>query len=214
MRIWGFDILEQGSKATVQDAFDLAQELKDEWERGYGWREPRVANPTLIPHRWGHLDVLLKRKWFERLWVIQELAMAQRATVMCGQCEIAWEAIRGAADTLMSYVLSPEHGPIGNLPFLYTLGISSVTDVSLSNTSDRSNFLSVLYGVKDAIATDARDRLYAVKSLMDVEETDIDIDYSRRVEVVYREWAKKRIQRTKSLEVFSVCTNSTPTISE
>jgi len=77
-------------------------------------------------------------------------------------------------------------------------------------SGNRPNILSVLFSLQHAKAADARDELYAVTSLVEGGEIDIDIDYVRTVEAVYREWAKKRILWTKSLDVFGLVTDSIP----
>ena len=44
------------------------------------------------PEREDALDNLLKRGWFQRIWVIQELVCAGKATTMCGDQSMEWES--------------------------------------------------------------------------------------------------------------------------
>ncbi|KAJ9665469.1 hypothetical protein H2201_004351 [Coniosporium apollinis] len=39
---------------------------------------------------WMGLTALLKRNWFSRRWVVQEITLARRATIHCGSTTIAW----------------------------------------------------------------------------------------------------------------------------
>jgi hypothetical protein len=39
---------------------------------------------------WEALLDLMKREWFSRRWVVQEIAMAQKATIYCGQQQLDW----------------------------------------------------------------------------------------------------------------------------
>lgn len=39
---------------------------------------------------WMGLTALLKRNWFSRRWVVQEITLARRATIQCGSTTIAW----------------------------------------------------------------------------------------------------------------------------
>lgn len=41
--------------------------------------------------RWKHLAHILNREWFERVWVIQEIAKSKTATVVCGKQEMPWK---------------------------------------------------------------------------------------------------------------------------
>lgn len=40
--------------------------------------------------KWRSLLVLMQRAWFSRRWVVQEIALAQKATVYCGPDRISW----------------------------------------------------------------------------------------------------------------------------
>ncbi|KFA71620.1 hypothetical protein S40288_03637 [Stachybotrys chartarum IBT 40288] len=46
------------------------------------------------------LIALLKRGWFSRRWVVQEIAMAKRATVYCGKASISWDQLADAVALL------------------------------------------------------------------------------------------------------------------
>ncbi|KAI0840176.1 HET-domain-containing protein [Hypoxylon sp. FL0890] len=40
---------------------------------------------------WQALSALMKRPWFSRRWIVQEIAIAQRATILCGTEKMAWK---------------------------------------------------------------------------------------------------------------------------
>ncbi|KAK4220904.1 heterokaryon incompatibility protein-domain-containing protein [Podospora fimiseda] len=46
---------------------------------------------------WPGILSLYNRRWFHRLWVVQEIALARQATVICNDCEISWEWVGLAA---------------------------------------------------------------------------------------------------------------------
>ncbi|MCJ1272239.1 hypothetical protein MMC21_000025 [Puttea exsequens] len=50
----------------------------------------RLATDPNISKEWGALSTLMKRTWFSRRWVIQEIALARRATLYCGSAEVEW----------------------------------------------------------------------------------------------------------------------------
>lgn len=43
--------------------------------------------------KWQALLVLMQRAWFSRRWVVQEIALAQDATVYCGPDKISWREL-------------------------------------------------------------------------------------------------------------------------
>lgn len=55
----------------------------------------RIAEATglrgrITHHQWLGLLALLSRPWFQRAWVVQELALARQATVICGNRMVPW----------------------------------------------------------------------------------------------------------------------------
>jgi hypothetical protein len=47
---------------------------------------------------WRALLVLMQREWFSRRWVVQEIALARKATVYCGPDEIPWRELAIAVE--------------------------------------------------------------------------------------------------------------------
>jgi len=45
---------------------------------------------------------LLRRPWFSRRWIVQELAVARKAILCCGDAEIPWSTFSGAISRLVS----------------------------------------------------------------------------------------------------------------
>ncbi|KAK4204590.1 heterokaryon incompatibility protein-domain-containing protein [Triangularia verruculosa] len=41
--------------------------------------------------KWQSLLLLMQRPWFSRRWVVQEIALARKATIYCGKDKIAWK---------------------------------------------------------------------------------------------------------------------------
>jgi hypothetical protein len=63
-------------------AMDAVPELLRSIEDDF--RSPRLQS------RWAMFGRLLQNDWFSRRWVVQEIALAKRATVHCGDREIPW----------------------------------------------------------------------------------------------------------------------------
>lgn len=206
---WGFDSLEPGNLTTTQQAFQLALSLSNGYNvaDGIGGYLHGISPPNLDPYCWAYLSRLYRRPWFERLWVVQELAVARKAVVLCGECMIAWETLEGSARAIGAHIRSRDRSMVGQLPFIYNLCHVNVTIPSILRV-DRTDILSLIHRFRHSKATDPLDRLYAIKNLLETEDSDISIDYATPVEDAYRNWAIKRIQRTKSLDVLSICTDS------
>ena len=50
----------------------------------------------ITPQHWESLSKFIQRPWFRRLWIRQEVQLASRVLVRCGNAEIEWEKIEKA----------------------------------------------------------------------------------------------------------------------
>ncbi len=58
-------------------------------------RESLIADPQ-IQQKWAALLSLIRRTWFSRRWVIQEITLAVSATVYCGDAHVDWSDFANA----------------------------------------------------------------------------------------------------------------------
>ncbi|KAH7142835.1 heterokaryon incompatibility protein-domain-containing protein [Dactylonectria estremocensis] len=98
------------------------------------------------------LKILFQRPWFHRVWVLQEITFAKKATVVCGNQELDWQ---------------------GLLTF-YHWNISSKLVEQLPYS------VNILRDTRHCGATDPRDKLYAILPLLnrDHDELVSEIDAS------------------------------------
>ena len=50
----------------------------------------RLVADSRTPHEWAALSDLMKREWFSRRWVVQEIALAKAARLYCGDSSADW----------------------------------------------------------------------------------------------------------------------------
>lgn len=60
-----------------------------------------LLRDTRLVEKWQALMMLMQRKWFSRRWVVQEIALATRATVHCGRESMDWKQFATAVEHLM-----------------------------------------------------------------------------------------------------------------
>jgi len=205
--IWGFDTLPKGSDSLTESAFDLARLLSHFLRRtsSVSWATDfaEVLSREKYRQSWAHLARIYKRPWFERLWVIQEIISARSATVVCGNCYIAWKEFLDSAWAIVQpnvRILS-----LG-LNFLPLMGAERVTNIG-STRDYAGDLLLLLKRTQAAKCTDLRDKLYALLAVSK-NATDVSIDYSRPFDDICVEWAWATIQRQKTLDILSACADS------
>ncbi|KAK5652907.1 hypothetical protein OQA88_9385 [Cercophora sp. LCS_1] len=147
---------------------------------------------------WSDVLQLYNRRWFSRLWVIQEIALAQRATVIWGDHEMAWEWIGLAASIIRTnwnkitperIENSSEEGPsprlvppgVMNAYFMYRI---SPRRFGCTSTHDK------VFGLLGLTTTDGANKL-------------ITPDYRKPISTLYRDIATAMIHHTGSLDLLS-----------
>lgn len=78
-----------GEKSDQSDiAMDYVREIQEEKASGKLSRsDPRGYE---VERKWSALAELLRSRWFSRRWVLQEIALSQRASVYCGDKRVTW----------------------------------------------------------------------------------------------------------------------------
>ncbi|KAI2471516.1 heterokaryon incompatibility protein-domain-containing protein [Annulohypoxylon bovei var. microspora] len=70
------------SKAAIKFIKEEVMELKN---------FDSICSDKKYAPKWQALMILMQRPWFSRRWMVQEIALAQNATIYCGPDEILWD---------------------------------------------------------------------------------------------------------------------------
>ncbi|KAK1961150.1 HET-domain-containing protein [Colletotrichum sublineola] len=145
---------ESSDAEDSDDAMDWLRETQDPW---------LTSGRQAVP---GAISSLLGRPWFLRTWVLQEIQLARRATVVCGTREVGWEALNE-----LRYMID-NNSRAEPLPY----AVQSLTDKSGRGRRKTwvppypVRLLQLLQNTRYLEATDARNKLYAVLPLLDWED--------------------------------------------
>lgn len=106
------------------------------------------------------IKALLSRRWFTRVWVLQEVHVAQEVTVICGNKEVSWDAFEQFLHWHENRYTK------WMLPFV----VRSITalrsdEIVMRNYPER--LLRTLRQTRTLGATDPRDKLYAILPLIE-----------------------------------------------
>jgi hypothetical protein len=161
------------------------------------WADP-TAHLPFNDLEWTSINDLFGRAWFERLWIWQEIRMANRdAIILCGFSTIRWEAFCNGV-----HCLSRKTFPV-DLP-KYWRRRSNISHLG-SNQGHRP-FTELVRQTRFSKCSDPKDRVYALFSMAPVEEgIIIEPDYTKSVHEVYTELFMNRLEHTKSLRLLRFC---------
>ncbi|KAH6620861.1 hypothetical protein B0J18DRAFT_209691 [Chaetomium sp. MPI-SDFR-AT-0129] len=165
-----------------------------------------VASAPTSP-LWKSVASLFSRPWFWRIWVIQEVVLAQSAVVKWGHAEMDWRWIGLASAILRTNYSSicevMKMGGVYNAYFMFRLStMSDLPPLTLS-------FIQLLRLTRQFEVTDVRDRIYG---LLGIRTTDNDPeagllflrpDYSISECELWKRLATKVIGESQNLSLLS-----------
>lgn len=197
-------------------AADLLREVADQAS------QPEVVS-RLLSSRVGQRDLagvvsLFERDYWKRLWVVQEIFNARSITVYCGSTKLPWTVYQKASKTFSRHrteldVYFPgsqrngRRATVAPTQFSYSQVLVYEGPGSLPNLKSyvglgQDSLLEVLRACRRKLASDPRDKLFAVLGALP-EETRMEFraDYSLSVKDVYTEVVDYLLKTTESLDV-------------
>lgn len=152
---------------------------------------------------WQSILDLVKRPWFDRLWVMQEIQLASHlSSLHCGPDHIEWPHFRRAMMCLRDLPGVTLDDWVARFIGIERL-IAPITS---------SEFLVLLSRAHQRLCADQRDKIYGVLSLATPQLSAlIEPDYAKTVSAVYTDAFMAIVAQTKRLEVLPYCIEkSTP----
>ncbi|PQE16336.1 Heterokaryon incompatibility protein [Rutstroemia sp. NJR-2017a WRK4] len=156
---------------------------------------------------WIALHALFRRQYWKRLWVVQEMLGSRNPTVICGSLRADWLKFAIVLRRLMasparrgaSYGMLHDSGLLKYLiirqaDLLYKWRIYGKLSIP---------FLEGLIMCRNLDATDSRDHIYGILSLVD--HGDFEPDYTKSCFDLYRDVVKHLVKKDKSLDILTAC---------
>ena len=161
------------------------------------WDEDKGQPCILAPFSFEfYLELIgmLRMPWFQRAWVVQEVAVSSKATIFWGSSQYDWEDVIRALK-FMSEVNFP-------LAFIATLeNISAIEEERTLYRKGHNKLNGVLLRHQRCTATDFRDKIYSFCGLVKTPPGHnlVRISYEDDVSTIYREVALKILEEDQSL---------------
>ncbi|KAG9190597.1 hypothetical protein G6011_08685 [Alternaria panax] len=189
-----------GTKVEVND-FGSLRCLSDRLDDAH-WGDIQAQLPYDIM-TWKAIAAFLQRRWFQRLWIWQEIRLAKsNAIIMCGTDTMRWIRLRTLLDCIVykrsvsPYAVDSDEKFFAPLQNGYNLA-----------RNDRMELCELLATMRHARCVDQRDRVYGILGLSSVHGLQIDIrpDYNKPVVDVYMELMMYSAKESKRLDMLSLC---------
>lgn len=140
---------------------------------------------------WEDLAHLLRRAWFSRTWVLQEVCLASEAIVYCGAYQWSWERLC----RLFDYALSANLLTLVKVQRLLNRGVTGFMHRWHGEGLDNAgmDLLDLLTASRGTFASEPVDKVYALLNIA-VDQLSIEITYEQSVNEVYRSTAEQIIR--------------------
>ncbi|RFU25591.1 hypothetical protein B7463_g10755, partial [Scytalidium lignicola] len=172
-------------------------------------KNPKALREKVL--NWIAVRSILRRIWFTRLWVVQEIGLAEKAVIKIGHHELQWHTFKAGFFWVWKQVTQFTH--ISDL--IDGKDMKRIALVTGDMRDMSIDLLTLLDATKFSHCFDPRDRIYAILSLLPLRERmDIKPDYSKDVEYIYKDFAVRHVRRTPRLTLFHFSTlrNTTSTL--
>jgi hypothetical protein len=164
---------------------------------------------------WPTIYGLFRRSWFQRLWVLQEIALAKRIEVLCGSVTVDWDLIEKLPRVVYKHrlvrLVSNKHteDEESRLGFDLLCGFG-VCRTWLSKTPEWGVFIPHLLAfIRDRDVKNPVDKIYGVLNLVLKPLRDsILVDYSRPAAEVYADFASRWVLYDCDFSLLSEATGS------
>ena len=153
---------------------------------------------------WEDLAEIFRRPWFQRAWVVQELAVASKATMLCGDSAVPFDDMLAAFE----YLLRSNHTILIQGRTVELGSFARLVDARKAFIDEqKASPLGVLLKQRETLASDNRDKLFAFHGLFKPETLGASAtmpDYGLSCLEVYRRFACETLTTSRNLDLLSV----------
>ncbi|KAI0866601.1 heterokaryon incompatibility protein-domain-containing protein [Xylaria cubensis] len=169
---------------------------------------PWTAEDPIIPYDENSIKAiisLLQRQWFERLWIVQEIRLANdQAVIQAGHKLIKWDAFICSC----YYLRSKFQNFQGNeyLASEFQKSYLRIQPLGVGKPQVFEDLQRLIWDTRNAKCTDPRDRVYGLLSVVHKSYAiDLRPDYRKSVSEVYQDVVLHILERSKSLRLLTRC---------
>ena len=148
----------------------------------------------------------LQKPWFRRVWIIQEVAVSSKASIVCGSHKVSWEALSSMTSYFRSNHLDNIVGT-SSATWTTILTMGWVRDArTKQNTGIPPTLLQLLEATQLCHCTDPRDRVFALFGIApDAYSAGLAPNYSLECTEVYQAAAIYFLFVRRNLTCLSFC---------
>ncbi|KAK4102524.1 HET-domain-containing protein [Parathielavia hyrcaniae] len=135
---------------------------------------------------WQGVDTLCQRPYWKRVWIVQEICLAQRLTVKCGLAQIPWKYL--SVLRVARKHIWPQYHSQGERVFMRSTPARIDYQRESRRKKDGCGLWALLEAFQDSMCREVHDRVYGFIGLSsDCDGQSIPADYSKSVLQLYED---------------------------
>lgn len=146
------------------------------------------------------LKDIVQRRWWSRVWVVQEVALAKSATLICSNQALKYDDFLEWHETLAG-----DSTPKALVAWNFlgeALGHFGAVSGAKNGNPKRAELLVILHWAQCLSASDPRDKLFGIHGLSEYFRSLLPIpDYCKSITQVFIDVVKRHLNLTKSLRI-------------
>lgn len=147
---------------------------------------------------WGLLEDFFSNAYWRRVWVIQEVTVATKVTVLCGTWEIPWDDV---ASILARWRKTPESVPLGKRSYLKAMHLLDFRD-RFRVKREPISLLDAMRWSYQTEATDPRDKIFALLGICHDGATYVPVpNYKQPLEEIIADMSRAMMSYDRSLDL-------------
>ncbi|KAI1808216.1 HET-domain-containing protein [Daldinia bambusicola] len=188
----------------------IGSQVDVNWEPVNMWPSKHCTDPTIaakhckLPVETRDMCAIyhiIHRSWFERLWIRQEILLANSSAILqCGKVETSWREFRSALLCLfVKPVIVFEHS------YSFRRRLEFIAGLIFPRRNISLTALHAQFG--GAICRDPRDKIFATRSLLAPSEREccLVLDYNKPWQEVYKDVTLRWLRRFRFLALLREC---------
>jgi hypothetical protein len=158
----------------------------------------RERSQSWVERGWDILEEFFSNAYWRRVWVIQEVTVATKVTILCGTCVIPWDDV---ATILTKWRKTPESVPLGKRSYLKAMHLVDFRD-RFRVKREPISLLDAMRWSYQTEATDPRDKIFALLGLCHDGATYVPVpNYKQPLEEIIADMSRAMMSYDRSLDL-------------
>jgi Heterokaryon incompatibility protein (HET) len=202
-----------GFSCTDEQA-NVDSKFWEEWDEGKDGDCWAAIDHLMTPkyaRSWSSIAQVLSRAWWGRVWIVQELISAQKATVVCGMLSVPWPLLDMTIQMMLRNTKVEKLHSKRKQEYFHDAvedahGLAYERSHRILDGSHATDFVMLMQITRYRGCQDPRDKVFSVLSLVSEDfQASFRPDYLLPVQVVYARAVRSYIQHSGDLHILSSC---------